>query len=247
MTQTRPTDVCRAMSPSSWMATDAGRMRAGLPRTAGHKQGVEALARRGTDGLRDSASSISRSTASAPRTGRARDSEVSFLLDLIAPLHPAGCRRAAPRQCPHHESSASASGLEPDIVALLEHSENLTPDNSGLTLIVAFNYGSRQEIARAARDIARAVKSGLLSRDAITPELIDSHLDTRGNSRSRSTDPHQRRAAPVQLSPVAVRLYGVRLRAPNIGRISPERFSNAQSPNTASANAGSVGVAAQTA
>src|SRR6202040_3661566 len=42
-------------------------------------------------------------------------------------------------------------GLEPDICALLKEAEDLTRDNAKLNLVVAFNYGSRQEIAHAAQ------------------------------------------------------------------------------------------------
>jgi len=105
--------------------------------------------------------------------------EVLFLLDLlrrfilqdVAELHRANVRIKV---------IGIREGLDSDIIALLEHSEKLTKDNTGLTLIVAFNYGSRQEIARATRDIANAVKAGKLEPDAITPELIGSHLDTVG-------------------------------------------------------------------
>ena len=50
------------------------------------------------------------------------------------------------------------NGLDPDIRRLLEEAEELTRGNTGLTLVVAFNYGARQEIARAAQ---RAVESAL--------------------------------------------------------------------------------------
>jgi len=71
-------------------------------------------------------------------------------------------------------------GLAPDIVKLIEESEERTGANTGLTLIVAFNYGSRQEIANAARDLALAVKEGQISLDSITPELLGSRLSTEG-------------------------------------------------------------------
>ena len=150
----------------------------GLPRTAGHKQGVEAL--RGA--VRSAADlgiqyltiySFSSENWSRPRA------EVLFLLDLlrrfilqdVAELHRANVRIKV---------IGEREGLDTDIIALLEHSEKLTKDNSGLTLVVAFNYGSRQEIARAARDIAAAVKAGLVEPGEITPELIGSRLDTVG-------------------------------------------------------------------
>ena len=51
-------------------------------------------------------------------------------------------------------------GLDADIRRLLDEAEELTKDNNGLTLVVAFNYGARQEIARAARRIADEVRAG---------------------------------------------------------------------------------------
>src|SRR5262249_57081218 len=62
-------------------------------------------------------------------------------------------------------------GLEPDIGRLLVEAEELTKNNDGLTLVVAFNYGARQEIVRAARAIASAVKQGSL-------EVADIDMDT---------------------------------------------------------------------
>src|SRR3712207_2253651 len=53
-------------------------------------------------------------------------------------------------------------GLTPDIRTLLDEAEDLTHHNDGLSLVVAFNYGGRQEIARAVRAIAREVKAGRL-------------------------------------------------------------------------------------
>lgn len=69
------------------------------------------------------------------------------------------------------------NGLEPDIRAMLQEAEDLTRGNDGLVLVVAFNYGSRQEIARATRRLASEVVAGHLSADAITPELLAQHLD----------------------------------------------------------------------
>ena len=70
--------------------------------------------------------------------------------------------------------------LEPDIVALLTEAEELTRNNSRMTLVVAFNYGSRQEIARAAQRLAREVAAGRRDAATIDAELLDSYLDTSG-------------------------------------------------------------------
>ena len=55
-----------------------------------------------------------------------------------------------------------------------------TSANDGLTLVLALNYGGRDEILQAARKIAASVKRGLLDPGDITPEIIESALDTAG-------------------------------------------------------------------
>ena len=67
--------------------------------------------------------------------------------------------------------------LEPDLLRRLEEAEELTRNNDGLILVVAFNYGARNEIARAVRRIADDVASGALKPDAVTEEMIGRHLD----------------------------------------------------------------------
>ena len=69
------------------------------------------------------------------------------------------------------------AGLEPDIARLLVEAEELTKNNDGLTLVVAFNYGARQEIVRAARSIAAAAKRGDLDVADIDMDLLTRFLD----------------------------------------------------------------------
>ena len=65
------------------------------------------------------------------------------------------------------------AGLEGDICALLNEAEELTRNNTRLTLVVAFNYGSRQEIASAAQRLAREVTEG--KRDPSSNLRLDPH------------------------------------------------------------------------
>jgi undecaprenyl diphosphate synthase len=72
------------------------------------------------------------------------------------------------------------TGLEPDIYRLTEEAVALTRNNSGLTLVIAFNYGSRQEIASAARRLAEEAVRGERDPASITVEAIGAALDTGG-------------------------------------------------------------------
>ncbi len=150
----------------------------GLPRSAGHRKGVEALrgavraaGEMGIEYL--TIFSFSSENWSRP------PAEVSFLLDLmrhfvrqdVAELH---------RENVRIKIIGERSDLAADIVALIEETEQRTRSNTGLTLIVAFNYGSRQEIAVAARELAIAVREGRVAPESITPELLGSYLATEG-------------------------------------------------------------------
>lgn len=55
-----------------------------------------------------------------------------------------------------------------------------TSENDGLSLVLALNYSGRDEILRATRKIAESVKKGLLELRDITPEIVESALDTVG-------------------------------------------------------------------
>ncbi len=74
----------------------------------------------------------------------------------------------------------SRSGLDASLVRLIDDVEAKTSANTGLTLLVAFNYGGRAEIADAVRDIARRVAAGTLQPDAITEQTITDALYTAG-------------------------------------------------------------------
>ncbi|TGP16533.1 undecaprenyl diphosphate synthase family protein, partial [Mesorhizobium sp. M1D.F.Ca.ET.234.01.1.1] len=71
-------------------------------------------------------------------------------------------------------------GLQPDIRGLLQEAESLTAGNESLTLIIAFNYGGRDEIVRTARKLAEAVARGDMAGEAITAESFAAALDTQG-------------------------------------------------------------------
>jgi undecaprenyl diphosphate synthase len=152
--------------------------RRGLPRSAGHKAGVDAL-RRAVKAAADFGIEYLTIYSFSSENWSRPAAEVSFLLDLlrrfirqdVAELHRSGVKITV---------VGSRADLEPGIVSLLDDAERLTRENSKLNLIVAFNYGSRQEIGRAMSAIARKIESGEISAADISPELISLNLDTAG-------------------------------------------------------------------
>ena len=68
-------------------------------------------------------------------------------------------------------------GVDRELVDQLECAEATTAANARITLFVAFNYGARQEIARAARRVAAAVAAGELAVSAVTADRLASYLD----------------------------------------------------------------------
>ena len=71
------------------------------------------------------------------------------------------------------------SKLDEDILEAIEELERVSSVNTGLNFTIALNYGSRDEMIRAARRIAEDCASGSLNPDQITEELFSGYLDTR--------------------------------------------------------------------
>jgi undecaprenyl diphosphate synthase len=147
----------------------------GLPRVEGHRRGVEALRRTvrvaGEIGIEVlTIFSFSSENWSRP------PSEVRDLMGLLrrfirndlAELHGNGVRVRV---------IGERDGLDPEISGLLQEAEDLTRDNKKLTLVVAFNYGGRQEIARAARRLAADMACGRVAEAEVTADLLGRYLD----------------------------------------------------------------------
>jgi undecaprenyl diphosphate synthase len=148
----------------------------GLPRKEGHRRGVEALRRtvRAAGELGISILTIFSFSAENWSRPQSEIHDLMGLLRLFVRNDLADLNRNNVRVVVIGERE----DLAPDIRALVEEAETLTRANTGLTVVVAFNYGSRQEIARAARALAVEVREGLLDPIEVTAERLASRLDT---------------------------------------------------------------------
>ena len=171
--ETVPTHVAIIMDGNGrWAA------RRGLPRVEGHRRGVEAIRRAvraaGEFGIR-----YLTVYSFSSENWRRPAQEVADLMGLLkrfvrhdlADLHAQNVRVRI---------IGEREGLSSDIRAILAEAEDLTRGNDGLTLVIAFNYGGRQEIVRAARMLAEKVLAGTLAPEEIDLELFETALDTCG-------------------------------------------------------------------
>lgn len=150
--------------------------RQGQPRLAGHRAGLESVRRLVRACIEREISYVTLFSFSTENWARPAE-EVSELMRLLrffvrsdlATLH---------RQNVRIRVIGERIGLAPDILRVLDEAEATTRGNSGLTLIIAFNYGARAEITRAVRHLAEAVVAGRLEPGAITEAEISKALDT---------------------------------------------------------------------
>src|ERR1700674_5004304 len=127
----------------------------GLPRGEGHRRGVEALRKTVRAAGELNIGILTIFSFSAENWSRPA-AEIRDLMGLLrrfirndlAELHKSNVRVRI---------IGERNGLDLDIDRLLQEAEDRTRTNTGLVLVVAFNYGGRQEIARAARRVAQQV------------------------------------------------------------------------------------------
>ena len=148
-----------------------------LPSAMGHKKGVDALKStvRACDDF--GIKYITVYAFSTENWNRTPD-EVNFLMDLIAhtikneidDMHQNGVVI---------KFLGNIKGLSPKLQKILGDAEEKTKNNTGVNLQIAFNYGSRDEITRAVKEISQKVKTGLINPDDIDENLISNHLYTK--------------------------------------------------------------------
>lgn len=150
----------------------------GLPRTFGHRKGVETV-RETVKAAREAGVAFLTLFAFSSENWRRPEAEVNELFGLLkafirrdlADLHQAAVRIRI---------IGDRVNLREDIRSLLVEAEERTAENAGMTLVIAFNYGSRDEIARAAARLALEVAAGRLDPRQIDAQKINDSLDTAG-------------------------------------------------------------------
>jgi len=148
--------------------------RRGLPRLAGHHAGTENV-RRITIACADAGVDVLTIYAFSTENWRRPADEVFGLMRLLA-------QRIDQEAAELHRNNVrirhmgELEGIQRRLADRVRAAVELTRNNTGLILNVAFNYGGRREIARA---VQRIVAEGVAP-DDITEEVIDHHLDTAG-------------------------------------------------------------------
>lgn len=150
----------------------------GLPRTEGHRRGAESVRRTAQAAVEQGVRYLTLFAFSSENWKRPAG-EVEDLMGLlrlylrreVAELHREGVRIRV---------IGDRTGLAPDIQRMIDDAEARTRDNVRLTMTVALNYGSRGEIARAARRLAERVKQGEIEPEEVDEAALDAELYTHG-------------------------------------------------------------------
>ena len=148
----------------------------GLPRAAGHRSGVEAVRRTVKAAIELSIPYLTLYSFSSENWSRPQE-EIDDLMGLmkrfvrgdLAELHQNNVKILV---------IGERANVDPDVLAMIDEACDLTRDNTHLTLTIAFNYGARSEITRAARRLAEEVAAGRLAPSEITADLFRLSLDT---------------------------------------------------------------------
>jgi undecaprenyl diphosphate synthase len=150
----------------------------GLPRLAGHKRGADRV-REIVESCPDLAITHLTLFAFSTENWSRPDVEVVGLMRLFRRyIKKEGARLVA--EGVRVRFIGGRERLDADLVALMAGLEAQTAGNERLHLTVAINYGGRDELLRATRRVAEAVRAGRISAEEITAETIERHLDTAG-------------------------------------------------------------------
>ena len=152
--------------------------RRGLPRVAGHRAGAEAV-KRALQAAADHGVEVLTLYAFSSENWRRSDDEISDLTALMRFYLERELNRLMDEGVKLRLiGDYSAFGRE--LVEKLERAVERTRDNQRLTLVVALNYGSRAEIAAAARTLGERAAAGEIAPAAIDEASIAAELDTHG-------------------------------------------------------------------
>ncbi len=150
----------------------------GMPRTAGHERGVEAL-RRTVEAAEEFGIKYLTVFSFSTENWRRPPAEVNTLFGLLKTYVRLDLDKLK-RKGVKIRVIGQRSGLPADVAELVDRAERETAGNADFFLTIAFNYGARDEIVRAVKGVVRDIAAGELSPDEIGEDIIAAHLDTSG-------------------------------------------------------------------
>lgn len=150
----------------------------GMPRNYGHVQGAKTVETICEEAYRMGIKYLTVYAFSTENWNRPQD-EVDALMKLLR-NYLKNCLKTAEKNRMCVRILGEKSRLDEDIRARIEELEEATKDNDGLHFQIAINYGGRDELVRAMREITKEVREGKLSESELDEACISDHLDTAG-------------------------------------------------------------------
>ena len=148
----------------------------GMPRNYGHAQGSKNVERICEEAWRMGIKYLTVYAFSTENWNRP-DGEVAALMKLLR-NYMKTCLKTAAKNDMKIRVIGDIEPLDDDIKNRIRELEEATVDNGGLNFTIALNYGSRDEITRAAKKLAADCAAGKVSAEEISEDLFQSYLDT---------------------------------------------------------------------
>lgn len=150
----------------------------GMPRNYGHAQGSKNVERICEEAWRMGIKYLTVYAFSTENWSRP-ESEVAALMTLLR-NYMKTCLKTAAKNDMKIRVIGDIAPLDDDIKSRIRELEEATVNNGGLNFTIALNYGSRDEMTRAARKMAQDCADGKLKPSQISEEVFESYLDTSG-------------------------------------------------------------------
>jgi undecaprenyl diphosphate synthase len=148
----------------------------GMPRTYGHTKGIEALVKISEACHELGVKNVLVYAFSTENWSRPKE-EVDFLMNALIENLAKYKKKLVTNQT-RVKVIGERDNLPENILAAIEEVEELTKDFTSYTLGICFNYGGRQEIVHATKEIVKQVVEGKISIDEINVDLFEKNLYT---------------------------------------------------------------------
>ncbi len=152
--------------------------RRGLPRSAGHKAGADALKKVVTEANKLGVKYITVYAFSTENWKRPQV-EVDYLMNLLMD-YLINAEKTLAGENVRIRAIGSRKELSDEMCRQIEKTEKLTADRDGIVMNIALNYGGREELTNAVKTICEDVKNGTLDVSEVTEDTIESRLYTAG-------------------------------------------------------------------